>query len=298
MDTTETITHLPLCSGYDGIGLGLKRIWNNVREIAHVEIEAFAAANLVAKMEAGELDAAPVWTDLKTFPAWAFRGCVDILSAGFPCQPFSAAGKGKADDDPRHLWPYVRQTIGLIRPRVVVLENVEGIISSKLKGRDWHDPEGTPVLLHVLRELERTGYRCTWGVFSASEVGAPHQWKRVFIAGVDDSGGSKFGWLSNFWGQEDTTTRKSGGRPEELADSVRGRFEQCKSKCEKEDFVSQGGQHTRWPARPGEEQYEWEEPRVTEAQSELGGAVDGLTHRVDRLRLLGTESCQQPAKEL
>ena len=183
VDITETITHLSLCSGYDGIGLGLKRVWPNVRDVAHVEIEAFAAANLVAKMEAGELDTAPVWTNLKTFPAWRFRGCVDILSAGFPCQPFSCAGARAADDDPRHLWPHVRQAVGLIRPRMVMLENVEGIISSKLKGGGWNDPEGTPVLLHVLRELERTGYKCTWGVFSASEVGASHQRKRVFILG-------------------------------------------------------------------------------------------------------------------
>ena len=87
---TERITHLSLCSGYEGIGLGLRRVLPNLREIAYVEREGFAVANLVAKMEAGELDAAPVFTDVKTFPYRKFRGCVDILSGGFPCQPFSA----------------------------------------------------------------------------------------------------------------------------------------------------------------------------------------------------------------
>ena len=329
VDITETITHLSLCSGYDGIGLGLRRVWPNVRDVAHVEIEAFAAANLVAKMEAGELDSAPVWTNLKTFPAWRFRGCVDILSAGFPCQPFSCAGARAADGDPRHLWPYVRQAVGLIRPRMVIFENVQGIISTKLKGRDWNDPEGTPVLLHVLRELERTGYKCTWGVFSASEVGAPHQRKRVFILGDSASEGLECSRTQGEVGSESEATSEKGS---EFASP----FEHA--------MPPHYGGATRWPAHPGEEQYEWEEPRVvadskserlhggetkveqkmrecieqgneiwsmhkssscstgkieprvTEAQPELGGATNGTTSRVDRLRLLGNGVVPQTAE--
>jgi DNA (cytosine-5)-methyltransferase 1 len=145
-----------------------------------VEREGFPVANLVAKMEAGELDAAPVFTDVKTFPYGKFRGCVDILSGGFPCQPFSAAGKRQATDDPRHLFPYIRDGIRDCQPRIVFLENVEGIISAKTG-------DGESVLQYVLRELEGLGYRATAGIFSASEVGAPHQRKRVFILGLDDS---------------------------------------------------------------------------------------------------------------
>ena len=374
VDITETITHLSLCSGYDGIGLGLRRVWPQVREIAHVEIEAFAAANLVAKMEAGELDSAPVWTNLKTFPAWRFRGCVDILSAGFPCQPFSCAGARAADNDPRHLWPYVRQAVGLIRPRMVVLENVEGIISAKLKGGDWHDPEGTPVLLHVLRELERTGYRCTWGIFSASEVGAPHQRKRVFIVGVANSeglprwcmpqrtqeeftqsgstsmavtdsiyrstpsegrnscgGGTEgirqgdgvtqdMGIESSDTGSEGLEdTNSSGGEKsmqldtnlpakpgrcyreegEELADPSEPGSQRNISDTTEEGWQDAGRPvagccEYQWPARPGEEQYEWEEPRTIEPG--LGGTVDGFASRVDRLRLLGNGVVPQTAE--
>ena len=185
MDTTEKLNHLSLCTGYGGIDLGLGRALGNVRTVAYVEIEAFAVENLVAKVERGLLDVAPVWSNLKTF-AWSeFRGRVDILSGGFPCQPFSAAGQRAGDEDPRHLWPYIVRGIReLGRPPLIFLENVEGIISSKLKSDQWSDPEGTPVLLHVLRELERLGYDATTGVFSAREVGAPHQRKRVFIMGV------------------------------------------------------------------------------------------------------------------
>ena len=183
MDHTEEFTHISLCAGYGGIDLGLKRVIPSLRTIAFSEIEAYAVANLVSKIEAGHLDPAPIWSDLKTFPFASFRGKVDLISGGFPCQPFSAAGRRGGDEDPRHLWPYIVRGIEQSSPRMVFFENVEGIISSKLKNNEWSDPEGTPVLLHVLRELEKLGYRSTAGVFSAAEVGAPHQRKRVFILG-------------------------------------------------------------------------------------------------------------------
>ena len=183
MDTTKTFNHISLCAGYGGIDIGLGRVIRNLRTIAFSEIEAFVCANLVAKMEAGLLDTAPVWTNLKTFPFREFRGKVGILSGGFPCQPFSAAGKRGGDEDPRHLFPHILKGITECQPNLVFLENVEGIISAKLAGTDWRDPAGTPVLLHVLRELERVGYRATAGVFSSAEIGASHQRKRVFILG-------------------------------------------------------------------------------------------------------------------
>jgi len=182
VDTTKknTITHLSLCTGYEGIGKGLRRVLPNVREIAYVEIEAFAIANLVAKMETQQLDAAPIYTNLKEFPYGEFRGQVDILSGGFPCQPFSQAGARKATEDPRHLFPYIAEGIRECKPRIVFLENVEGIISAKTT-------DGESVLRYVLRTLEGLGYRATAGIFSASEVGFPHQRKRVYILGVSDT---------------------------------------------------------------------------------------------------------------
>tara|TARA_R110002012_G_scaffold4795_3_gene21971 strand:- start:13572 stop:14120 length:549 start_codon:yes stop_codon:yes gene_type:complete len=175
VDNSKIITHLSLCSGYEGIGIGLRRIFPNVREIAHVEIEAYAVANLVSKMERGSLHPAPIYTDLKTFPFKDFCGQVDFISAGFPCQPFSVASANpKADKDPRHLYPYIAKGISACRPTYVILENVYGIITSKTRN-------GQSVLQYVLGDLEERGYKVATGIFSASEVGAPHLRKRVFI---------------------------------------------------------------------------------------------------------------------
>ena len=101
-DNTE-VTCISLCSGYEGIGMGIKRVIPNLRVILYSEIELFACENLADKMEQGLIEPAPIWTDLKTLPCEQFSGKVDILTGGYPCQPFSAAGQRKGADDPRHL---------------------------------------------------------------------------------------------------------------------------------------------------------------------------------------------------
>ena len=345
MDTTkEYIRHLSLCSGYEGIGLGLRRVFPNVREVAHVEIEAFAIANLVAKMEENKVSPAPIWTDLKTFPYEKFLGRIDILSGGFPCQPFSHAGSREGVEDPRHLYPYISDGIGRCRPRLVFLENVEGIISSKTEA-------GQSVLLYVLQDLESMGYIAEAGVFSASEVGAPHQRKRVFIMGyaikpseLVNSESECNGLNKTKWKGRDTTstssklfmadseyirfrgriTSGSSGMDSERSETsqegqtqcdIRSEVERCGGKLQTKEVAdssikgSQGnklnrthygedseqkGPHgsvtkcstQRWPSRPGELQHEWEEPRTT-PKPQLGGATNGASSRVDRLRLLG-----------
>jgi site-specific DNA-cytosine methylase len=193
VDTTETITHVGLCAGYGGIELGLKRVLPTLRTVALCEIEAFAIANLVAKMEARLMDPAPVWTDLKTFPWESFRDRVDVLTGGYPCQPFSAAGKRAGKDDPRHLWPWIADGIAAMRPKLCFFENVEGHISLGLSD--------------VIEDLAGMGYRTTWGIFSASECGAPHQRKRVFIMAHDQSERVQRLWST--WKQEPSTSSES-----------------------------------------------------------------------------------------
>ena len=263
MDTPQTITHISICAGYGGIDLGLKRAIPDLRTIAFSEIEGYACANLVAKMEAGLLDAAPIWTNLKTFPWSEFRGKVDILSGGYPCQPFSAAGKRLGTEDPRHLWPFIADGIRLMQPRVCFFENVEGHISLGLRA--------------VIEELASMGYKVSWGIFSASEVGAPHQRKRVFIlahlinerlqgrlcgrthqewkdingyAGCGGAGGGI--WLAD--------SNSAGSRKDWKQSQLwTVRTEQSSSNCWNPESTK-GNQG--WPSRPGEHQYGWEPPRV------------------------------------
>jgi DNA-cytosine methyltransferase len=185
VDTAKT-THISLCSGYGGIDLGLRRVCQSLRTVAYAEIEAFAIECLLARMEGGQLDAAPIWSDLKSFPWAEFSGKVDILSGGYPCQPFSAAGKRAGKDDPRHLWPYIADGIRLLRPRVCFFENVEGHVSLGLSS--------------VISDLEELGYAVSWGIFSASECGAPHQRKRVFILAHNQS--KRVQGLWSTWEQE------------------------------------------------------------------------------------------------
>ena len=314
MDTTDQpINHLSLCSGYSGIGLGLKRVLPTLREVCHVEVEAYAIANLCDKMQTGALVPAPIWTDLKTFNFSAFRESMEqgILSGGFPCQPFSSAGLRKATEDPRHLWPYILEGIKQCRPAIIFLENVEGIISAKTG-------EGESVLKYVLRSLEEVGYRVTAGLFSAAEVGAPHQRKRVFILGHASStrlerakrpqsegkrNGLTFSDTSKELGHADSSRKQQCKKGKQ---EVRGWSEQTSKemanadseglerrnrrilqKCSLELPVRQRStQSKRWPSGPNEDQHEWEEPRAISKQ-QMGRTANGAPGRVDSLRLLG-----------
>ena len=79
------------------------------------------------------MDPAPIWTDLRTFPGGRFHGLVDIVAAGYPCQPFSLAGRRRGHSDPRHLWPVIREHIRAIVPGLVICENVLGHVSLGLR---------------------------------------------------------------------------------------------------------------------------------------------------------------------
>ena len=287
MDTSKAITHIGLCAGYGGIELGLKRAIPSLRTIAFCEIEAFAIANLVSKMEAGLMDPAPIWPNLKTFPWEAFRDRVDILTGGYPCQPFSAAGQRRGKDDPRHLWPYIADGIRLLRPKCCFFENVEGHISLGLSD--------------VIEDLAGMGYRTTWGIFSASEVGAPHQRKRVFILAISSGVRSASGISGSFTRYEGEPGESDDGGGQVMADSECSRSSTGRIDARSQE-VSQSEHRNLWPSRPGEQQYGWEPPRVIDIspESEMGrnpdGFVSGLDYaelcvacdnRTDELRLLG-----------
>ncbi|NGQ93245.1 DNA cytosine methyltransferase, partial [Rhodobacter sp. HX-7-19] len=152
------------------LDLGLAIAIPGYRAVGHVERETFAAATLVARMEDASLDQAVVWDDVATFDGRSWRGAVDIITAGYPCQPFSVAGKRRGADDPRHLWPHVARIIGEVQPHFVFLENVA-----------HHLRLGFP---EVAGGLVGMGYRLAAGLFTAAEVGAPHKRERLFILAI------------------------------------------------------------------------------------------------------------------
>lgn len=172
----DTRTVLSLCAGIGGLDLGLRLANPAARAVCYVEREATAAAILAARFEDGSLDEAPIWSDLRTFDGRAWRGCVDILTAGYPCQPFSVAGQRRGEDDPRHLWPHVARIIRECEPNGVFLENVGNHL--KLGFRE------------VALELRDMGFRVEAGLFTAEEVGAPHRRERLFALAY--AGGARY----------------------------------------------------------------------------------------------------------
>jgi DNA (cytosine-5)-methyltransferase 1 len=117
---------LSLCSGVGALDLGYRLAVPTSRTVCYVEIEAYCCAVLVSRMSDKALDDAPIWTNLKTFDGRPWRGIVDCITGGYPCQPFSNAGLRRGTDDPRHLWPYIADIIRIIQPRECFFENVSG----------------------------------------------------------------------------------------------------------------------------------------------------------------------------
>lgn len=167
---------LALCAGIGGLELGLKMaLGRRYRCVCYVERDAFAASILVARMAEAALDTAPIWDDVKTFDGFPWRGKVDLVSAGYPCQPFSNAGFRLGDIDDRHLWPDIARIMREIEPTWGFFENVSGHIS--LGFEQIHD------------DLEAMGYVVATAPFRANEVGAPHKRERFFILAHSDRTG-------------------------------------------------------------------------------------------------------------
>lgn len=158
---------LALCAGVGAMELGLSlALGRTYRTVCYVEREAYAAGVLVARMEDKALDQAPIWDDLTTFDGRPWRGVVDLVSSGLPCQPYSVAGKQLGHDDERALWPHFVRIVRECEPTFVFLENVPAF-------RKHFEP--------VWGELRAMGFE--WApplLQTASESGAPHIRERFF----------------------------------------------------------------------------------------------------------------------
>lgn len=170
---------LSLFSGGGGGVYGSKLLgW---KTIGYVEYDDYCQRIIAQRIRDGIFDSAPIFGDIRTFAALhasSYRGLVDVVTAGFPCQPFSTAGKQRGSDDERNMWPATLEVIRAVRPKCALLENVPGLLG---KHRYFET---------ILKDLSEAGYDARWVCLSAAEVGAPHKRERLWIlAHSNDTGG-------------------------------------------------------------------------------------------------------------
>ena len=140
------------------------------RTICAVEFAAYPRSVLLARQRDGMLPHFPVWDDVRTFDGKPWRGHVDVVSGGFPCQDISIAGKGDGLDGERSgLWSEMARIIGEVQPRFAFVENSPMLTS---RGLD-----------RVLGDLSTLGYGSTYGIIGAHHAGAPHKRDRIWILG-------------------------------------------------------------------------------------------------------------------
>jgi len=166
---------LSLCTGYGGIELGLRIAGVPVRTVGVVERQAYAAAVLANRMVEGSLDPCPIWDDLESFDGRAYRGRVDLVTAGFPCQGASVAGKRLGTADARWLWPAVWRTVEQCGASMLFIENVPGLLNVN----------GGAAFAEILGTLAACGWVAEWDCVPAGSVGAPHVRDRVFLLAAD-----------------------------------------------------------------------------------------------------------------
>ena len=168
VDSIKNLRELALFAGAGGGILGGHLLgW---RTVCAVEIEPYPATVLAKRQEEGHLQPFPIWDDICTFDGRPWRGRVDVISGGFPCQNISVAGRGEGiEGDRSGLWREYARIIREVRPRYVFVEN-----SPALRTRG---------LTRVLSDLAEAGYDAVWTVMGADEVGAPHQRKRMWLLG-------------------------------------------------------------------------------------------------------------------
>ena len=154
-----------LCTGYGGLDMAVEAYFN-------AEMAWCAENDKYASKVIEERFNKPNLGNIKTID-WDSVEPIDILTAGYPCQPFSHAGQRKGTEDERHLWPFIIQAISKIRPQYIILENVRGHLSLGFK--------------EVLGDLAKNGYDAKWRIVRASDVGAPHQRARLFIIAYPNS---------------------------------------------------------------------------------------------------------------
>ena len=270
---------LDLFSGIGGFSLGLKRA--GMETIGFCEIDPFCR-----KVLAKHWPDVTIHTDIRSLDGKDYKGRAEIICGGFPCQPFSQAGKRRGTEDDRHLWPEMLRIISEVRPTWVIGENVIGFVKMELDS--------------VLSDLEREGYQTRAFIIPACGIDAPHKRDRVWIIAHANSEGesdgpvnegprprqlelmadpdSGFSSVTQQAVQAGRTTTNSGG--EDVAHSESERVQRLWSSGEQKPHTYAGQKLSLCGSeRP--------EPAYWEAEPGMGRVVDGIPNRVDRIKGLG-----------
>ena len=295
MDNQSSLNELALFAGAGGGILGGHLLgW---RTVCAVEWEQYPASVLCARQNDKVLPPFPIWDDVQTFDGKPWRGIVDVVSGGFPCQDISAAGRGAGIDGERSsMWKHMARIIGEVRPRYAFVEN-----SPMLTTR------GLGV---VLADLSSMGFDAKWGVVSAADVGANHQRERIWIRAeqrnfLSHAQHDRHGWRQQ---QSESTQETIGMANADLPQCKRrglpSRVQSknsdfsCNSSYEKISNASSIGQQGQRQyvesvnsAAHTKRQTNYAEsigrPEFWATEPNVGRVANGVAARVDRLKAIG-----------
>ena len=260
----EVMNELALFAGAGGGILGGHLLgW---RTVCAVEREPYAASVLMQRQNDGILPPFPIWDDVCTFDGNPWRGIIDVVSGGFPCQDISAAGNGAGIDGERSgLWREMARIIGEVRPELVFVENSPLLIS-----------RGLAVVISDLAEM---GYDAQWCCISASDVGAPHKRDRIWLVASDTEREPMRNETIKKMESEESERKKSwvyGGNGH-VADAAQLQCNGSDDNGQGRSLPESGNGYSqpapgngRWPAEP-----------------DVGRVADGVAARVDRLKAIG-----------
>jgi DNA (cytosine-5)-methyltransferase 1 len=273
------MNELSLFTGAGGGVLGTHHLLG-FKSIGYVEWEPYCQKILQARIADGHLDAAPIFGDIRKFVsegyADAYQGMVDVVTAGFPCQPFSIAGKQAAAADPRNMWPATADVLRIVRPKYALLENVTGLLN-------------TGYCESIFGDLASMGFDAKWGVFSAAEEGAPHVRERLFILCTDTKRQlADSDTLGRSHSQFEINSAEAGFHAQRHLAASRQDVADAKR-------IGQSQSRTSWHAfdpaedvdRETDQSFHERVGHIWGIESKLGRVANGVAHRVDRLKATG-----------
>jgi DNA (cytosine-5)-methyltransferase 1 len=236
------MVHASLFSGIGGFDLAAK--WKGYTNLFQCEIDSFCRDFL-----AHHYPDTKRYEDVKTFNASIHAGRVDILTGGFPCQPYSAAGLRKGKEDERHLWPEMLRIIREVQPRWIVGENVYGLLN-------WS--EGL-VFEEVQAELEAEGYKQLPVILPAAGINAPHKRNRIFFIAYNQNNRQQEAKSANRWREQksqnrtevrDTSSTDGGGRTTTKPNSLRLSQSMADRELEGDERSTQRDKFEAWDSFP------------------------------------------------